>query len=148
MPMSSSLSPGQTEDRAGRIYLYVKILFVETYVNSPAVPFPIEAPEAAPTAEITAAIGLCPSGALKYVLDGQADAPAAEAGGQPTTSIVASRGGPLLVQGLFTLLDEEGKEIPVAERAALCRCGGTANAPFCDGTHRAIGFTPRRKADS
>lgn len=106
------------------------------------------APEAAPTAEITAAIGLCPSGALKYVLDGQADAPAAEAGGQPTTSIVASRGGPLLVQGLFTLLDEEGKEIPVAERAALCRCGGTANAPFCDGTHRAIGFTPRRKADS
>lgn len=46
MPMSSSLPPAQAEDRAGSIYLDVKILFVETSVNSPAVPFPIEAPGA------------------------------------------------------------------------------------------------------
>lgn len=31
---------------------------------------------------------------------------------------------------------EERKSAPVA----LCRCGGSGNKPFCDGTHRRVGF--------
>jgi len=40
------------------------------------------------------------------------------------------------------ILDYEGNElIPTAGRGiALCRCGGSATKPFCDGTHKKIGF--------
>jgi CDGSH-type Zn-finger protein len=44
--------------------------------------------------------------------------------------------GPLLVRGEFTLVDEDGNEIPPARQTiALCRCGRTAIPPLCDGTH-------------
>ena len=40
------------------------------------------------------------------------------------------------------LVDHEGNEISTAGRKAisLCRCGGSTNKPFCDGTHSKIGF--------
>ena len=47
--------------------------------------------------------------------------------------------GPLLVQGEFTLVDENGNEFP-PRKAALCRCGGSTTKPYCDGTHSKIGF--------
>ena len=51
--------------------------------------------------------------------------------------------GPYLVgaEGL-TLTDQNGKPIPLpaGAKVALCRCGGSANKPFCDGTHNKIGF--------
>jgi CDGSH-type Zn-finger protein len=47
--------------------------------------------------------------------------------------------GPLLVRGNFQLLDEAGDQIP-SERGtiALCRCGHSAIAPLCDGTHTVL----------
>lgn len=56
--------------------------------------------------------------------------------------------GPLLVSGEdVTLVDWNGKRYPVAKRPfALCRCGGSSNRPFCDGTHRTIGFTAAEAA--
>ena len=49
--------------------------------------------------------------------------------------------GPYLVQGPIRLVDADGKEFTVTgERVALCRCGGSTNKPFCDGTHSKIGF--------
>ncbi|MEP6659138.1 MAG: CDGSH iron-sulfur domain-containing protein [Acidimicrobiales bacterium] len=49
--------------------------------------------------------------------------------------------GPYLVRGAVVVLDVDGKtfELP-GEVIALCRCGGSANKPFCDGTHAKIGF--------
>lgn len=51
------------------------------------------------------------------------------------------RNGPYLIRGPFTMLDQDGNEIesnrPIV---ALCRCGKSRNRPFCDGTHKAIGF--------
>ena len=35
---------------------------------------------------------------------------------------------------------DEGNVLFEGERAALCRCGGSSNKPFCDGTHEKIGF--------
>lgn len=56
--------------------------------------------------------------------------------------------GPYLVTGSFSLVDENGKPIdtPKENVVALCRCGGSLNKPFCDGTHSAIGFRGAQKA--
>jgi CDGSH-type Zn-finger protein len=60
---------------------------------------------------------------------------------EPETKITPYRDGPYLVRGPFTLLDQDGNEIEVKRRVvALCRCGRSQIRPFCDGTHKAIGF--------
>lgn len=56
-------------------------------------------------------------------------------------TIQPSDNGPNLVRGPVTLVDAEGNEIPSkTKNIALCRCGGSQNKPFCDGTHSKIGF--------
>ena len=52
----------------------------------------------------------------------------------------ASAQGPLLVRGGVRVLDAEGNVLYEGEKAALCRCGGSQNKPFCDGTHKTNGF--------
>lgn len=50
--------------------------------------------------------------------------------------------GPLLVRGNVVLVDVEGRPIPRRRKTvALCRCGKSGLAPFCDGTHKQIGFS-------
>ena len=57
--------------------------------------------------------------------------------------------GPLLVRGNFTLLSPDGTVIePGRSTVALCRCGKSAIKPFCDGTHKAIGFRAGTTRDS
>jgi CDGSH-type Zn-finger protein len=57
------------------------------------------------------------------------------------TKITPYRNGPYLVRGPFVLVDQDGREIEVKRRVvALCRCGRSQTRPFCDGTHKAIGF--------
>lgn len=54
--------------------------------------------------------------------------------------------GPLIVTGDFKIVDSDGNEFPVEnQRAALCRCGGSTNKPFCSGTHRELGFADECK---
>jgi CDGSH-type Zn-finger protein len=49
--------------------------------------------------------------------------------------------GPYLVRGDFVVRDQEGNEVPTERRTiALCRCGKSRMRPFCDGTHKLIGF--------
>lgn len=50
--------------------------------------------------------------------------------------------GPLRVEGPIKLVDANGAEWDLTGKPAisLCRCGGSTNKPFCDGTHSKIGF--------
>jgi CDGSH-type Zn-finger protein len=49
--------------------------------------------------------------------------------------------GPYLVRGEFEVTDPNGRVIETRrETIALCRCGASQTKPFCDGTHKAIGF--------
>ena len=50
--------------------------------------------------------------------------------------------GPLLVMGPMTLVDPTGVTVKVAEGrvTALCRCGQSAQKPYCDGSHSRTGF--------
>lgn len=52
------------------------------------------------------------------------------------------RNGPYLVRGEFELTDQDGRVIETRRGTiALCRCGASRTKPFCDGTHKTIGFT-------
>ncbi len=59
------------------------------------------------------------------------------------TTIKVLANGPLLVEGEIKLVDPKGGEFQVSAdkpAIALCRCGHSANRPFCDGAHKAAGF--------
>jgi len=48
--------------------------------------------------------------------------------------------GPLLIEGNIEIVSGTGRTINRVSETALCRCGGSANKPYCDGTHKKIGF--------
>jgi CDGSH-type Zn-finger protein len=55
--------------------------------------------------------------------------------------ITPYRDGPLLVRGPITLVGPDGEPLePRRSTIALCRCGKSRLRPFCDGTHKLIGF--------
>ena len=59
--------------------------------------------------------------------------------------IIARKNGPFRVEapeGSIELVDADGQKYDLTGKPnfALCRCGGSVNKPFCDGTHSRIGF--------
>ena len=57
--------------------------------------------------------------------------------------ITVRNNGPLKIEGdPITLLDQDGKPFGLAGRTiiSLCRCGQSANKPFCDSAHKACAF--------
>jgi CDGSH-type Zn-finger protein len=59
----------------------------------------------------------------------------------PKMRITPYRDGPYLLRGPFELTDQDGNVIETGRRTvALCRCGRSQIRPFCDGTHKLIGF--------
>lgn len=82
--------------------------------------------------EIMRAIDRCPSDALSYKKTALHKEQAAQ--------IKVTEKGPLLVEGSSNLVDQDGRIIAAKGPFALCRCGGSKNKPFCDGTHRTIKF--------
>jgi hypothetical protein len=80
-------------------------------------------------------VARCPSGALRARRVGS-EPPKRE---QPL-ELRASANGPLLVSGGVRVVAADGTVLYEGERAALCRCGRSANKPFCDGTHKTVGF--------
>lgn len=56
--------------------------------------------------------------------------------------ITPYRDGPLLVRGPVSVVGPDGRPLPLRrEVMALCRCGKSRLRPFCDGTHKLVGFT-------
>jgi len=62
-------------------------------------------------------------------------------------SINCRPNGPYLVKSLTRFTSSRGDDIAIEETMALCRCGGSANKPFCDGTHKKNGFDDAKKPD-
>ncbi len=60
------------------------------------------------------------------------------------SAIRCSRNGPYLVTNVVHLENSRGEAIPTRPEMALCRCGGSANKPFCDGTHARNGFSSQK----
>lgn len=62
-----------------------------------------------------------------------------EQGGQLTIRPVPN--GPLLLSGNFAIIASSGRIAWQGRQAALCRCGQSANKPFCDGSHNNADFS-------
>jgi CDGSH-type Zn-finger protein len=63
--------------------------------------------------------------------------------------IKARENGPYKVTGPITLIDADGNRYELPDDGkpiALCRCGGSATKPFCDSTHKRIGFDACERA--
>lgn len=100
-------------------------------------------------------VTLCRCGASnnKPYCDGSHVGAAFAASGEPATktteplaardgvlTITAYPNGPLGVKGNVEILSGTGRAVDRTQAAALCRCGGSKNKPYCDGTHKVIGF--------
>jgi CDGSH-type Zn-finger protein len=59
-----------------------------------------------------------------------------------STKITINHNGPIRMEGDFEILDPAGAPFGLAGRTviSLCRCGHSANKPFCDGSHNRVGF--------
>jgi uncharacterized Fe-S cluster protein YjdI len=93
-------------------------------------------PEGAPADAIADVVRRCPSGALHYELaDGPPEAPSVP------TRISARPGEPLWLRGDLRI--DAGDGLIAETRAALCTCGASANAPFCDSSGDCRGWESR-----
>jgi CDGSH-type Zn-finger protein len=93
------------------------------------------APDGAAVDEIVATIEKCPSGALSYARDD------VEAPPPPRPAMVTvMNDGPYAVTGGIELAAVPFGDGASREHYTLCRCGGSKNKPFCDGSHWHIGF--------
>ncbi|HWQ79619.1 MAG TPA: (4Fe-4S)-binding protein [Anaerovoracaceae bacterium] len=101
--------------------------------------------EGADPLDIIKTIDKCPTGALRYQLteNSKIDPELAKGPGwigyKADPAVVQIRmvhNGPLLVKGPVRMVDHNGNTIKECDSLVLCRCGKTANPPFCDGSHR------------
>lgn len=93
--------------------------------------------DAADADEVARVVAQCPSGALHFErLDGGAEEEVAE-----EVTVSPQPDGPLYLRGPVRILKSDGALLREDSRMALCRCGQSHKKPFCDGTHRTVGFT-------
>jgi CDGSH-type Zn-finger protein len=59
-----------------------------------------------------------------------------------SSKITPLNNGPIRIEGEFEIFDAQGNAFGLAGRTviSLCRCGHSANKPFCDGSHARQGF--------
>lgn len=80
----------------------------------------------------------CPSGALSYQDKSGAPEPA------PSENLmIVAEDGPLLICADVAISDTAIDTQGITRRAALCRCGHSANKPFCDNSHARVHFTDK-----
>lgn len=94
--------------------------------------------QGASTETIVQQIKKCPSGALSYFLDEEKRVGSDQTHAE--TMVEISPNGPLLVHGNLIVKSPDGSVVKREKLTALCRCGGSGNKPFCDGSHKRINF--------
>lgn len=99
-------------------------------------------PLGASTERIVAQVSKCPSGALSYYMNNERDG---QKNDTPTEFVVeVLENGPLMVYGNIVVKDSNGCETHKSKATAFCRCGASANKPYCDGSHTHIQFVDQR----
>ncbi len=98
----------------------------------------------ATTAKIIEQVRKCPSGALSYYLNAElaADEPADKVVAESVQfmKVEVTPNGPYLIKTECLIVHTDGWEETKTGTVALCRCGASSNKPYCDGSHRKVGF--------
>jgi uncharacterized Fe-S cluster protein YjdI len=94
-------------------------------------------PENSTTEKIIDQIKKCPSGALSYYLNRDTDESVKV---EAETIVETIPNGPLMVYGNVSVKDSTGTITRKSNATAFCRCGASGNKPYCDGSHKKIGF--------
>lgn len=98
--------------------------------------------DGAATEKIIEQVRKCPSGALSYYLNTTTqelpDKVIAESANIMKVEVTPD--GPYLIKTECVIVHSNGTEETKTGTVALCRCGSSANKPYCDGSHRKIGF--------
>lgn len=94
--------------------------------------------ERSTTDKIIDQVKKCPSGALSYYLNRDAEDDTVKV--EAETIIETVPNGPLMVYGNVTIKDQNGNLAKKNNATAFCRCGSSGNKPYCDGSHKKIGF--------
>lgn len=98
------------------------------------------------TEKIIDIVNRCPTDALTYRWNhdiGTGEIPSKKEAApevEKPVQIQIMKDGPIVVTGRIKLTDASGKEYKTYSITSFCRCGASSNMPFCDGTHRKIGF--------
>ena len=93
--------------------------------------------DGASSLDIKNQIDTCPSGALSYRLKNK-ELMSAEI--QDEQIVEVAKDGPLMVYGNINVKHHDGTETSKHRVTAFCRCGASANKPYCDGSHKKIEF--------
>ena len=100
--------------------------------------------DGATTEKIIEQVRKCPSGALSYYLNSEApiddttDKVVAESANMLKVEVTPN--GPYLIKTECLIVHSDGREETKTGTVALCRCGSSSKKPYCDGSHRKIGF--------
>jgi CDGSH-type Zn-finger protein/uncharacterized Fe-S cluster protein YjdI len=92
--------------------------------------YPWVQPDKAEADKVAQVVMRCPTGSLHFVRkDGVKEQPPAK------NTLEIRRNGPLYLHGDIVIVEPNGNTIVEDTRVALCRCGRSANKPFCDDMH-------------
>lgn len=89
---------------------------------------------------IEKAVSRCPSGALTTYWNNNPKTTQPEST-MEKTHVEVLKDGPLMVKGALTIKKANGEEEIKTQNTFFCRCGASSNKPYCDGSHKKVGFT-------
>ncbi len=117
-------------------------------------PLAVNAPLSGAASGFRATLCRCGASKTKPYCDASHKASGFVASGEPaelTSEPLAARGGPLTVTALkngplqldgnLEIVSGTGRTLNRVTQTYLCRCGASKTKPYCDGTHRKVGFT-------
>ncbi len=115
--------------------------------------------EGAPTRRIIEVVNKCPTQALEWKynkdmnqedlqvnqvsVEEETPETVKEEDNQRPVKVNLMKDGPIVVEGNFKVIGADGNTLKSMLMTSFCRCGGSKSMPYCDGTHRKIGFTDK-----
>lgn len=95
--------------------------------------------ENATAEELRKQVDTCPSGALAYRIATEENKTKENMSEKNSIEVTIIPNGPLMCDGSLIIKNPDGT-VEEKSKAAFCRCGASANKPFCDGSHKAADF--------